>query len=79
MGFHFPKDLIPQAREIYGSAAIYVATPEPAAVELALQQALYDDAERARVLAAAPAVLQRYSWAETARRTLHVLTRSGGE
>jgi glycosyltransferase involved in cell wall biosynthesis len=65
------------AREIYGDAAIYVASPQPPAIERALERALYDEAERARVLAAAPAVLSRYAWTETARRTLDVLVRSG--
>lgn len=61
------------AREIYGPAAVYVAKPEPTLVEAALDAALFDAATRARVLDAAPQVLERYSWQESARRTLQVL------
>jgi glycosyltransferase involved in cell wall biosynthesis len=63
----------PVAREIYGPAAIYVARPDPASIEAALERALFDDVERARLLDAAPAVLGRYSWEESARRTLQIL------
>jgi len=61
------------AREIYGPAAIYVATPDPALVEAALDAALFDPAARQRVLDAAPHVLERYSWRESAQRTLQIL------
>jgi len=61
------------AREIYGPAAIYVAAPEPALVEAALDAALFDPATRRRVLDAAPHVLERYSWRESAQRTLQIL------
>jgi glycosyltransferase involved in cell wall biosynthesis len=61
------------AREIYGAAATYVAEPDPALIADALDRALFDDAERARVLAAAGAQLERYSWSECAHRTLQVL------
>jgi glycosyltransferase involved in cell wall biosynthesis len=61
------------AREIYGPAAIYVTAPEPALVEAALDAALFDPAARGRVLDAAPGVLERYSWQESAQRTLQVL------
>lgn len=64
----------PVAREIYGDAALYVARPDAALVEAALERALFDEAERARVLAAAERRLARYSWLECARRTLQVLT-----
>ena len=65
------------AREIYGPAAVYVATPDPALVEAALEAALFDPATRQRVLDAAPQVLERYSWQESARRTLQVLLAAG--
>jgi glycosyltransferase involved in cell wall biosynthesis len=65
------------AREIYGPAAVYVAAPEPALIEAALERALFDGAERERLRAAAHAVLQRYSWQECAHRTLQVLVASG--
>jgi alpha-1,3-rhamnosyl/mannosyltransferase len=61
------------AREIYGPAAEYVKTPEPSLVEAALEAVLFDAATRRRVLDAAPRVLERYSWRESAQRTLQVL------
>jgi glycosyltransferase involved in cell wall biosynthesis len=66
------------AREIYGPAAVYVARPEPALVEAALDAALFDEETRRRVLDAAPRVLERYSWQESARRTLQVLLAAAG-
>ena len=65
------------AREIYGPAAVYVARPDPVLIEQALEQALFDDHERARVLDAAGTVLERYSWTECAHRTLQVLVACG--
>ncbi len=63
----------PVAREVYGAAAIYVSEPDPLRVEAALEQALFDDAVRARVLAAAPAIVSRYTWGNCARQVLTVL------
>lgn len=65
------------AREIYGPAAIYVDRPDGAAIERALERALFDDEARARVLTAAREVLARYSWRESARRTLDALVACG--
>ena len=64
------------AREIYGAAATYVERPDPALIAAALEQALFDDAERERVLVAGAAQLERYSWREAAQRTLQVLLAS---
>lgn len=64
------------AHEIYGPAAIYVDRPEPALIAAALERALFDEAERERVLAAAGAQLERYSWRDCAHRTLQVLVAS---
>jgi alpha-1,3-rhamnosyl/mannosyltransferase len=61
------------AREIYGPAAIYVERPEAALIAAALEQALFDTAERARLADAAARHLERYSWHECAQRTLQVL------
>jgi glycosyltransferase involved in cell wall biosynthesis len=61
------------AREIYGPAAVYVDRPDPAAIHAALERVLFDPAERARILDAAPPTLERYSWHECAHRTLQVL------
>jgi len=63
----------PVAREVYGPAAIYVAAAESALIEAALERALFDETERARLLDASAAVLARYSWEECAHRTLQAL------
>ena len=62
------------AREIYGDAAIRVASPDVSLVASALQAALDDQsAQRTAALAAAPKILSRYRWADTAAQTLSVL------
>jgi glycosyltransferase involved in cell wall biosynthesis len=63
----------PVAREVFGDAAIYVAQPDPRQIEVALETALYDEAVRSTVLAAARDVVARYTWAACARRVLHAL------
>ena len=67
----------PVSREIYGAAAIFVERPEPALIAAALERAVFDDAERARIMSAAAAVLQRYSWQECGHRTLQALLAAG--
>lgn len=67
----------PAARESLGEAAIYTPLNDIAAVARALHTALFDEAERARVLAAAPAALAKYSWPRAARETLAVLEAAG--
>ena len=66
------------AREIYGPAALYVPTAMPPVVRSALETVLYDEKERRRLLDAAPQVLERYSWQESAQRTLQVLLAAAG-
>jgi glycosyltransferase involved in cell wall biosynthesis len=62
------------AREIYGDAAIRVASPDVSLVASALLAALDDrSAQRTAALAAAPGVLSRYRWADTAAQTLSAL------
>ena len=61
------------ARESCGEAAIYVPANDLAATAAALERALFDEAERARIRAAAPAVLTRYSWPHAGRRTIAVI------
>ncbi|HEY6507544.1 MAG TPA: glycosyltransferase, partial [Vicinamibacterales bacterium] len=63
----------PVAREIYGPAAHYVTTPDPALVEAALERVLFDASERARLTAAGHERLARYSWAACAQQTLDAL------
>ena len=62
----------PVAREVLGPAAVYVARPDPATVADGLRLA-FDADVAARVAAAAPAVLSRYDWRDTARQTLVAL------
>jgi glycosyltransferase involved in cell wall biosynthesis len=61
------------ARESCGDAALYVERGDIAATTRALERLLFDDSTRQRLLAAAPAVLARYSWPRAARDTLAVL------
>jgi alpha-1,3-rhamnosyl/mannosyltransferase len=66
----------PVARETCGDAAIFVAKDDLPATTDALEAALFDEPTRARTLAAAPAVLARYSWPRAARETLDVIERA---
>lgn len=68
----------PVAREIYGDAAIRIAAADPEVIAGALSEALNPDGvSRRAVLAAAPAVLARYSWTAAARETLAALEEAG--
>lgn len=64
------------AREVYGDAARYVATPDPALIADALEQTLFDDGARARLRDAGRAAVARYSWTACAERTLATLVSS---
>ena len=68
----------PVAREVYGSAALYVDRFEPALIDAALARVLTDDAERYRILAAGRDTLARYSWRTCAERVLDVLISCSG-
>jgi glycosyltransferase involved in cell wall biosynthesis len=63
----------PVAREICGSAAIYVKSGDVNGVTAALTRLLFDETVRARILAAAASVLSRYSWTRAARETLEAI------
>jgi len=63
----------PVARETCGQAALYVPAGDISATTSALERVLFDAEVRARILAAAPAVLARFSWPDAARRTLRIL------
>ena len=67
----------PVARESCGDAALYVKPDNGTAVTQALEELLFHEATRRRLLAAAPAVLARYSWPRAARETLAVLEGCG--
>jgi glycosyltransferase involved in cell wall biosynthesis len=62
------------ARESLGDAAVYVPfNGDVPAIARALETALFDHAVRAKILAAAPAALARYSWPRAASETLAIL------
>src|SRR6059058_3281678 len=61
------------AREICGGAALYVSRGEAADVADALEQLLFDEPTRQRILGWAAPVLARYSWRRAARETLAIL------
>jgi len=61
------------AREVYGSAAMYVERPAPDSIAAALETVLVNANERIRLLEAGARQIQRYSWRECAERTLEVL------
>lgn len=64
----------PASRETLGDAAVYVpGDHDVPAVARGLAAALFDEATRARVLAAAPAALGKYSWTRAGRETLAIL------
>jgi glycosyltransferase involved in cell wall biosynthesis len=65
------------AREVYGDAAIYVPAPRPDLIDAALERALFDPAERQRVLTASRALLERYSWKRVAAIVLEALLTAG--
>lgn len=60
----------PVAREVYEGAAVYASIDT---LQEALASVVDDETIRRRVLDAAPGVLARYQWRETAARTLRVL------
>jgi glycosyltransferase involved in cell wall biosynthesis len=61
------------AREVCGDAALYVKPVDVNATASALTGLLFDESLRARLLAAAPAVLARYSWTRAADQTLEAI------
>jgi alpha-1,3-rhamnosyl/mannosyltransferase len=61
------------AHESCGEAALYVALGDVRGTTRALDAALFDESTRARILAAAPDALAKYSWPRAARETLAVL------
>jgi glycosyltransferase involved in cell wall biosynthesis len=67
----------PVAREIYGESAAYVGSGDLDATVDALAALLAGGPARQRQLAAAAGTLARYSWRDTAARTLAVLTSAG--
>ena len=66
----------PVAREVCGTAAIYVKRPDPVLIAEALRAVLFDSRERDRIREAAPHVVARYSWIDCARAVLAVLVQA---
>jgi glycosyltransferase involved in cell wall biosynthesis len=79
MGAGVPAVLLDTAvaRESCRDAALYVPPGDIPAVTIALEQLLFDEATRERLLAAAPAVLARYDWRRAARETLAEIEQAG--
>ena len=65
------------AREVYGDAAVFVARGDIAGTAAALHRLLVEPSSAAPILAAADAVLGRYSWDTAADRTLKQLEQLG--
>jgi glycosyltransferase involved in cell wall biosynthesis len=61
------------ARESCREAALYVAPGDLPGITRALETALFDESERARILALSASVLARYDWPDAAARTLRLL------
>ena len=61
------------AREVCGDAALYVGRDDIGGATAALSSLLFDEHVRGRILAAAPAVLARYSWTRAGAETLAAL------
>jgi glycosyltransferase involved in cell wall biosynthesis len=69
----------PVARETLGDAAVFVPHPEPRAVATAIDALLVPSSElRRTLLAAAPAVLQRYRWSDAAAAVMSTLEEVAG-
>ena len=67
------------ARESCGEAALYVPRGDIVATAAALERAMFDEAARAKILAAAPAALAKFGWPRAARETLAVLESAARE
>jgi glycosyltransferase involved in cell wall biosynthesis len=66
----------PVAREVYGDAADYVATPDPVAVSQAILRIL-DSAGTIDVIERARPILTRYDWRHAAEQTLAAILEAG--
>jgi glycosyltransferase involved in cell wall biosynthesis len=64
--------------EVAGDAAVTFDPEQPQEIAAAVETLLADPAERGRLSRAGRANAARFSWAETARRTLHVYERALG-
>lgn len=64
------------ARESCGDAALYVRADDLRATSECLERLLLDETTRMRLLAAAPATLERYSWPRAAREVMELLQSS---
>jgi glycosyltransferase involved in cell wall biosynthesis len=66
----------PSARETCGEAAVYVQAGNLGAITAAIRTGLFDEEARARILAAAPAQLEKFRWPRAAAETLAVIERA---
>ncbi|MEP7303895.1 MAG: glycosyltransferase family 1 protein [Acidobacteriota bacterium] len=68
----------PVARESCGNAALYVSCGDVEGTARALEDVLFNENTRARLLSAAPEVLARYRWPRAAQDTLDVIESAAG-
>jgi glycosyltransferase involved in cell wall biosynthesis len=61
------------AREVMGEAASFVPLNDIRSTAIALSELLWDSPKRTAILNAATEVLDRYTWADTARRTMRAV------
>jgi alpha-1,3-rhamnosyl/mannosyltransferase len=66
------------ARESCGDAALYVGRGDVEGTARALEEVLFDERTRARILSAAPAALAGYRWPRAARETLRIIEAAAG-
>lgn len=69
---------IPALHEVCAEAAVYADPDDPDAISATLVQVLDDGALRDRLTQAGRRRAERYTWAESARRTVQILCRAAG-
>jgi glycosyltransferase involved in cell wall biosynthesis len=69
----------PVSREVYRAAARYVERPDPDSIAGAIATLIQSADARSAVMAAAPAVLERYRWADSAAATLAALEEAAAD
>jgi glycosyltransferase involved in cell wall biosynthesis len=63
----------PVAQEAYRDAALYIPSPDPLVVAEALEQIMFNEELRTRLLNAAANVVSRYSWTDCAAMVLRAI------
>jgi glycosyltransferase involved in cell wall biosynthesis len=68
---------IPAHREIAGDAALYVSPDDPSSIAEGIEKVWNDDALRADLVELGSSRVQRFTWDETARKTLALYQKLG--